>query len=66
MWGEIIRGCYARRERSEAEQNDLQKAQNRTLRKGRRKKVETGDESSSQALSELSLDSPTKRSRMGK
>jgi len=66
IWGEVIRGSYARRERSEAEQEDLKKAQDRALRKGRRKKVDQGDESSSQAISELSLDSPTKRSKSEK
>jgi len=65
-WGEVIRGSYARRERSEAEQEELQKEQDRALRKGRRKKVDKGDESSSQAISELSLDSPTKRSKSEK
>jgi hypothetical protein len=66
IWGEVIRGSYTRKERSEAEQEELQKAQDRVLRKSRRKKVDKGDESSSQAISELSLDSPTKRSKSEK
>ena len=63
IWGDVIRGCYTRRERTEAEEEDLNKAQQRALRKERRKKGEVVDESSSQAISELSLESPTKRLR---
>lgn len=63
IWGEVIRGCYARRERSEAEQEDRHKAQEKAVRKARRKKGNVVDENPSQAVSELSLESPTKRWR---
>jgi hypothetical protein len=66
IWGELIRGCFARKEGSEAEQQDIQKALERALKKGRRKKVDVIEESSSQAISELSLESPTKRSKSAK
>jgi structure-specific endonuclease subunit SLX1 len=62
-WGKVIRGCYARKERSEQEQEDIRKQEERQLQKARRKKANVADGGSSQAISELRLESPTKRSR---
>jgi hypothetical protein len=59
----VIRGCYARKEGAEREQEDIVKQKMRALRKTRRKKADDVEEESSQAISELSLVSPTKRIR---
>lgn len=65
-WGKVVRGCYARKEGSEQEQAEIEKQKARQLQKGRRKKAIVADGGSSTAISKLSLESPTKRSRRPK
>lgn len=68
-WGEVIRGCYARKDGTERE-TDIRRKQLLKSTRGRRKKaVVGGDETEnapSSSMSSLSLASPTKKSRRGK
>lgn len=70
-WGEVVRGCYARKEGTEREIEARRKQTQKSAR-GRRKQVNAvvdereQDDGPSSSMSSLSLASPTKKSRLGR
>ena len=70
-WGEVIRGCYARKEGTEREIEAQRKQTQKSVRPRRKQAIGEVDESEkdhgpSSSMSSLSIASPTKKSRIGK